>query len=415
MNDPRKIAIGDYDYPLCQERIANLPLAERDGSKLLVWQAEVVQVDTFRNLARYLPAGSSIILNDSRVVEARLLFRKHTGATIEIFCLEPEGACKDLAVAYQEKKQVLWKCFVGNVASWNPLQELLMEIPSGTLSAKQLERRGDHFLIQLSWSDEQLTFAEVLHEAGAIPLPPYIKRKAEKVDAERYQTVYSRPPGSVAAPTAGLHFTPHVMRELEEKKIDKHFVTLHVGAGTFKPVKSDTLAGHEMHAEFVDVSLEFLRTLVAKMHCPVIAVGTTSLRTLESLYWIGVQIVNHPAETEPPVVSQWMPYDNPAQVSAIQAIKALISWMETKNMEVLVTKTSLLIVPGYQFRVVSVLVTNFHQPKSTLLLLIAAFIGKHWKSVYSFALEENFRFLSYGDSCLLFRQEQFPADSGSRG
>ena len=322
------------------------------------------------------------------------------GATVIGAAPTDEGAAR-ITSALQESKEVYWKCLVGNAASWTSSLVLEKKINAGTLYAKLVSRETDYFLIHLYWTPGNLSFAEVLHEAGAIPLPPYIKRQAEQSDAERYQTVYAHHPGSVAAPTAGLHFTDDVLSSLAEMNIQKQFVTLHVGAGTFKPVKTETLGDHEMHGEYIEVSRSLLEQLINNDGRNVIAVGTTSLRTLESIYWLGVEMISQSRITE---IMQWTPYEKPSEIPAREAITALLNYLEQNQLDVLFARTSLIIVPGYRFRIVDTLITNFHQPKSTLLLLIAAFIGEKWKSVYAYALENDFRFLSYGDSCLLFRQ-----------
>jgi S-adenosylmethionine:tRNA ribosyltransferase-isomerase len=294
---------------------------------------------------------------------------------------------------------------VGNASSWP--HNLILEkkiADKHVIKAKLLAREADYFLIQLSWIPEDISFAELLHIAGLIPLPPYIKRQPELSDAERYQTVYAYHSGSVAAPTAGLHFTPEVMEKLSDRQIEKDFVTLHVGAGTFKPVKSDTMKEHEMHSEFIEVKKALIEKILNNPNRHVIAVGTTSLRTLESLYWIGAKLVkNENLSAEDLQIQQWEPYDNPTRLSLASSFNAILKWMENNGTEVMITKTSLLIAPGYSFRVVSILITNFHQSRSTLLLLVAAFIGEEWKTVYTYAIANDFRFLSYGDSCLFFR------------
>lgn len=403
ISDPKNIRIEEFTYSLPTDRIADFPLADRAASKLLVVDEKIRQY-RFRDISEHLPPGSIMVFNNSRVVEARLIFKKPTGASIEIFCLEPGDQYPDISTAFTEKKEVYWKCLVGNAASWPREMTLSAEIPQGVLTARQVHKQSDHFIIRLSWTNPSLSFAEILHFAGSVPLPPYIKRKAEASDTERYQTIYAQSSGSVAAPTAGLHFTDDVLEKLSQKEISKNFVTLHVGAGTFKPVKSETLSAHEMHSEYIEVELKLIKTLAANNNRPVIAVGTTSLRTLESLYWIGVEISTADTGNHLPEIKQWTPYENPSQLSASDALVAIIRWMEARKMDKLIAKTALIITPGYQFRMVHILVTNFHQPKSTLLLLIAAFIGEKWKSAYAYALENDFRFLSYGDSCLLFRQ-----------
>jgi S-adenosylmethionine:tRNA ribosyltransferase-isomerase len=406
MKDPRYLSITSFTYNLPEERIAAYPKKDRDSSKLLVWKSGSISSDTFKNLAEYLPHSSLIVFNDTRVVEARLLFKKPTGASIEIFCLEPDDRYPDIITAFSQTGHVYWKCLVGNASAWNAgmiLEKTTTE--HHTIKAEMIEKVSGHFIIKLSWIPENVSFAEILHQSGLIPLPPYIKRKPEQEDAERYQTVYAHFSGSVAAPTAGLHFTNNILTTLTNKNINKYFVTLHVGAGTFKPVKSSIMQEHEMHAESIEVSRRLISQLANLNGKPVIAVGTTSLRTLESLYWIGMLLLNNEDLSPPDLhVNQWQPYNERTEVTVKDSLNAILKWMDKRKAETLSAKTSLLIAPGYDFRIVNVLITNFHQPGSTLLLLVAAFIGENWKSVYTYALENDFRFLSYGDSCLLFRQ-----------
>lgn len=406
MTHPKDLSIEDFTYFLPEERIAKYPLAERDQSRLLIWKDGEIREDIYRRLARHIPEDSFLVFNNTRVVEARLLFRKPTGGIIEIFCLEPHEQYADISSAMLQKGKVFWHCLVGGASKWKPGQVLEKTIGDIRLSARYTEKRTGSFIIELSWSDPQCSFAELLHQAGAIPLPPYIKRDAEVNDKERYQTVYARHDGSVAAPTAGLHFTDHIFRELDQIHVVKEFVTLHVGAGTFKPVKSGTMEGHEMHAEWIDVSRDFIRALLREMEEPVIAVGTTSLRTVESLYWIGrkaMQLSPGTGDRDALEVDQWEPYElEPEPIPAADALRSLLQWMEVHQLERLVTKTRILIAPGYRFRLVDGLITNFHQPQSTLLLLVAALIGEDWKKVYDHALQNDFRFLSYGDGSLLW-------------
>ncbi len=416
MKHPKELSILDYTYPLPEERIAAFPLPERDASKLLIYNNGHISTDTYRQLADHIPADALLIFNNTKVVEARLLFQKSTGGVIEIFCLEPHEQYPDITKAMLEKGKVYWHCLVGGASKWKPGQVLEKKIRSGSsdllLEARYTEKRTGSFIIELSWSDPDLSFAELLHLAGAIPLPPYIKRAADETDKQRYQTVYAMQDGSVAAPTAGLHFTDVIFKELQQKKIQTAFVTLHVGAGTFKPVKADQMANHEMHAEWIDVDRTFIDTLQKQLDKNIIAVGTTSLRTLESLYWIGVKLMKADqqlsggvdTEQELLTVSQWEPYEFPDQdIPASAALKFLSDWMEKNKMEKLVTKTQILIAPGYTFRIVKGLITNFHQPQSTLLLLVAALVGKDWKKIYTHALQNDYRFLSYGDGSLLWR------------
>jgi S-adenosylmethionine:tRNA ribosyltransferase-isomerase len=413
MNNPKNISIHDFTYSLPEERIAKYPLAERDASKLLIYKEGEIAEDSYRNITNHIPENSLLIFNNTKVVEARLLFQKPTGGVIEIFCLEPHEQYADITTAMLQKGKVLWQCLVGGVSKWKAGQLLEKKIKQGNkeiiLTANYIEKRNDTFIIELIWSPAELSFAEVLHYAGAIPLPPYIKRAVEESDTERYQTVYAHFDGSVAAPTAGLHFTETIFQNLKEKNIPTDFVTLHVGAGTFKPVKADTMQEHEMHAEFIDVSRTTIENILGKLDNNIIAVGTTSLRTIESLYWLGVKeslVRNQELEAEPYgqlSLSQWEAYElRENNISAKGALQALLNWMKKNKLERLVAKTQILIAPGYEFKIVKGLITNFHQPQSTLLLLVAALIGDDWRKVYNYALKNDFRFLSYGDGSLLW-------------
>lgn len=407
MTDPRTLTIKDFTYSLPEERIAKYPLAERDSSKLLIYKQGNISEDIYRNIADHIPADSLLVFNDTKVVEARLLFQKTTGGVIEIFCLEPHQQYPDITTAMLQHEKVLWQCLIGGASKWKHGQILSKKILHNNkeliLEAKYIGKEIDSFIVELSWNNSSLSFAEVLHLFGAIPLPPYIKRDAEASDTERYQTVYAHYEGSVAAPTAGLHFTERVFKSLEENNTRKDFVTLHVGAGTFKPVKSETMQDHEMHAEYFTVSRSQIQNLINHLDNNIIAVGTTSLRTLESLYWLGAKqsAVDSQQSTE---ISQWEVYHkNKSTITTKEALSNLIRSMDEKGLKSLTAKTQIIIAPGYQFKIVNGLVTNFHQPQSTLLLLVAALIGKDWKEVYKYALENNFRFLSYGDGSLLWK------------
>jgi S-adenosylmethionine:tRNA ribosyltransferase-isomerase len=406
---PKHISILDFSYQLPEELIARYPLPERDASRLLLYRDGKITEDTYRQLHHHLPENALMIFNDSKVVEARLIFQKPTGGTIEIFCLEPHEKYPDLSTALNQKEKLWWKCLIGGASKWKKGQVLEKKWGDGKicLYASYIEKQKDDFLIEFSWEPKEQIFAEILHHAGLVPLPPYLKREAEASDLERYQTVYAEREGSVAAPTAGLHFTDRLLENLSAKKVEQAFVTLHVGAGTFKPVKSKTLEEHLMHQEFIEVSAASIRTLLAPTQRPVIAVGTTSLRTLESLYWLGLKTMEQPLiSSEQLVLHQWDPYELPSQhVPKEETLGSLLAWLDRQALDKLVTKTELLIAPGYSFKIVDVLLTNFHQPQSTLLLLIAAFIGEDWKNVYQYALDRSFRFLSYGDGCLLFRKQ----------
>lgn len=402
--EARNIFIKDYDYDLPHERIAEFPLAERDQSKLLVYRNGEITDDLFCNLPAHLSGNSTLVLNNTRVIEARILFKKPTGGVIEIFCLEPFQQTIERSLS--SIKKVQWHCLVGGASKWKAGQILKKEIvikdEAFELNATYIEKQKDSFVIEFTWQTNY-SFAEVLHAAGAIPLPPYIKRNATEEDKERYQTIFSKEEGSVAAPTAALHFTEKVFKDLLEENIPVEYITLHVGAGTFKPVKTETVAEHEMHKEPFTVSIDLLKKIISSKK--IIAVGTTSLRTLESIYWIGVKFLNGLISDEW-VLQQWETYDLEKEYSSIsvtESLSAIISWLEENNQGELHCQTSLIIVPGYQFKIPHALVTNFHQPQSTLLLLVSAFIGNDWKKIYRHALDNGYRFLSYGDSSLLWK------------
>jgi len=406
---PQDISINDYDYFLPEEKIAFFPLEERDQSKLLIYKNGKINEDIYLNIANYLPSKSFLVFNDTKVIKARILFTKDTGAVIEIFCLEPYEVINDYAIVLQKKNSVRWKCMIGGAGKWKQKyleKKFTIDNDEVTLKAELVEKLSDAYVAELSWSPGEYSFAEILEHAGKTPLPPYIKRDAGESDAERYQTIYSKYEGSVAAPTAGLHFTERIFSSLKEKNIDTGFVTLHVGAGTFKPVKSETMKGHEMHAEWIDVSNFFIRQLIKNISNGIFCVGTTSVRTVESLYWMGVKTMLYPnASIEELEVQQWEVYEddlfkNP--FSAEEALHSLLNFLHDKKIVRLFTKTKIIIAPGYQFKIVQGLITNFHQPKSTLLLLVAAMAGEKWKVIYEYALNNNFRFLSYGDGCLIF-------------
>ncbi|MES2003093.1 MAG: S-adenosylmethionine:tRNA ribosyltransferase-isomerase [Bacteroidota bacterium] len=405
---PKDLQIKDFTYELPDELIARYPLAERDQSKLLIYQDEQIAQDIYANIADHLPEKTFLVFNNTKVVEARLLFEKPNGGKIEIFCLEPDEQYSDISSAMLQKEKVLWKCLVGGAKKWKEGSLILRiqkyDFTEILLSARKVEQLADSYIIELSWSDPSLSFAELLHIAGAIPLPPYLNRNAEESDKERYQTIYAKHDGSVAAPTAGLHFTDAVFSKLQQKNILHDFVTLHVGAGTFKPVKSNTMQEHEMHAEFIDVSVKFLEKLIQQSGNTVVAVGTTSSRTLESLYWLGVKIKRDPSiSIEALPVTQWEPYDlSTHNINSRDALQALLAWLQERKIERLITKTQIIIAPGYQFKIISGLITNFHQPQSTLLLLVAAITGNNWKQIYRYAIDHAFRFLSYGDGGLLW-------------
>ena len=415
--DPKKISVIDFTYTLPDERIAGFPQAERDASRLLIYRDGSIGEDIYRNIGHYLPENSLLIFNNTKVVEARIVFQKPTGGRIEIFCLEPGPGYPDITTAMTQTGSVSWKCLIGGVSKWKPGQVLTRTITRGSgetgpeiiLEATWLEKLEDCFLVRLNWSPSGMSFAALLHEAGLIPLPPYIKRAVEGSDAERYQTVYALHDGSVAAPTAGLHFTDEILQGFAARNIKNLFVTLHIGAGTFKPVQHSVLDQHTMHAEFIAVHCSAIESLVAVFDsphpAPVVPIGTTSLRTIESLYWLGVKTIRQP-DIDPAelVVLQWDPYEMQQwEVTPVKSLASLLAWMKRQGLESLSTRTQLLIAPGYAWKMTSALVTNFHQPGSTLLLLVAALIGEDWRKVYGYALANGFRFLSYGDGCLLFR------------
>lgn len=403
--NPAEILIKDYTYELPQEKIAQFPLKERDSSKLLIYNKGSISQDIFCDIADVIPQNSLLIFNDTKVINARLKFQNSTGKEIEIFTLEP-AENTELVTALGTKGSVSWLCLVGNLKAWKSGKLSSVKTHNGTeclLEAELLSKKADAFIIQLTWQPARLTFAEILEIFGQIPLPPYMKRDAAPDDKTTYQTVYSEAEGSVAAPTAGLHFTNEVLATLKDNNIRTGFVTLHVGAGTFKPVKAENISEHDMHSESMYVELELIEEIAANIGTNrIIAVGTTSMRTIESLYWFGVQLLQGRHHGSELIISQWEPYENEHE-DLVKAFEAIIAYMKQNNLKYLYGKTGIIIVPGYDFKVFSGIITNFHQPKSTLLLLIAAFIGSDWKVLYEYALNNDFRFLSYGDSSILLK------------
>lgn len=401
MKDTRNIEIADYDYLLPDERIAKYPLAQRDSSKLLLYKSGVISHDTFSNLSSHIPAGSLMIFNNTKVIQARLRFRKETGAQVEVFCLEPEHP-NDYQLIFQQTQMCEWRCLVGNSSRWKSgilSRQFAIGTTAVTLCAERIAS-GAVNKIRFSW-DKGLTFAELLEVAGELPIPPYLNRNTEESDKETYQTVYSKIKGSVAAPTAGLHFTPDVMGKLQAGGVELGEVTLHVGAGTFKPVKSDSIGEHEMHEEYIDVSLSLIKKLIAAGG-KAVAVGTTSVRTLESLYFIGEMVHENPdILPEELYVSQWLPYEKEHTLDSVEALVALAEYLERRHMDRIHSHTQIIIAPGYTYHIVNIIITNFHQPRSTLLLLVSAFVKGDWKNIYDYAMKNDFRFLSYGDSSLL--------------
>ena len=407
MQDPKHIHIADYDYPLPDERIAKYPKAIRDESKLLLYKSGEISEDTFYNLPNHLPAGELMVFNNTKVIQARLHFHKSTGALIEVFCLEPHTP-HDYQVNFSTTRRVTWTCLIGNLKKWKEGKlERIIQVGEKqiTLTAERIGISGTVHEVEFDLGDYTIAFSEVLEAIGELPIPPYLNRETEASDLKTYQTVYSKIKGSVAAPTAGLHFTERVLKALDNKGIERNEITLHVGAGTFKPVKSEEIGGHPMHAEWIAVKRESIERLLAHNgHC--VAVGTTSVRTLESLYYIGVLIHHNPTiHADDLHVPQWMPYDYAAspeiELSTKEALQTILDWMDRNELPVLHASTQIIIVPSYQYHVVKAMVTNFHQPKSTLLLLVSALIGDNWHRVYDYALSHDFRFLSYGDSSLL--------------
>ena len=401
MKNIQEIAIAEYDYPLPDERIAKYPLAERDTSKLLLYKGGEIREEKFANLPSFIPQGALMVFNNTRVIQARLRFRKETGAQIEVFCLEPEQPA-DYQLMFQETKECVWQCLVGNSSRWKSgvlSQVIEIDGVQVTLSVERVSSAAVN-LVRFFW-DGGFTFAQLLEAAGELPIPPYLNRKTEESDMSTYQTVYSKVKGSVAAPTAGLHFTPAVLGALDAAGVQRGEVTLHVGAGTFKPVKSELIADHEMHEEYIEVQRGLIEKIIAAGGAAV-AVGTTSVRTLESLYFLGEKVSENPLIEESELcVGQWEPYNREHKLSTVEALTALLQWLDAKGLDRVHSHTRIMIAPGYTFRIVKAIVTNFHQPKSTLLLLVSAFIGGNWRKVYDFALGNGFRFLSYGDSSLL--------------
>jgi S-adenosylmethionine:tRNA ribosyltransferase-isomerase len=396
------INIEDFTYDLPDDRIAKFPLEKRDESKLLIHDGLKTRTDQFKNLVTHLPENSHFVLNNTRVVHARLFFRKETGALIEVFCLEPHAPSTDIQLAFQSKGSVIWKCFVGNARRWKSGKlsgNFRHDDTDIRLNVEMISKPDDSFALKFDWQPETLTFAEVLEGAGKIPLPPYLNREAVASDLNQYQTVFAQYDGSVAAPTAGLHFTPGVLDSLRKKNITTGFLTLHVGAGTFRPVGENGIQNHKMHTEQVVIAKSFIEELLTRTGS-IIAVGTTSVRTLESLYWFGVKLAQDNNAVF--LINQFDPYQKALQMdlSVEKALQNVLDFMEKKGLQQLTGSTQLMIAPGYQYRVIQGMVTNFHQPRSTLLLLIAAWLGDNWKEIYTFALENDFRFLSYGDACL---------------
>jgi S-adenosylmethionine:tRNA ribosyltransferase-isomerase len=403
MRETRNINVEEFNYELPDERIAKFPLPQRDQSKLLIYKNEKITESVFNRIDTFIPENSLLVFNNTKVIQARMIFRKATGAVIEIFCLEPKDPA-DYAQAFIQNQSCTWLCLVGNLKRWKS-GKLFKQLQGTLCTVEKQESYGETHLIRFEWDNPDWRFADILEKCGELPIPPYLNRKTEESDKETYQTIYSKIKGSVAAPTAGLHFTEKVFVSLKKKQVHLEELTLHVGAGTFKPVKSKTLAEHEMHAECISVKKSTVEKLQAKTG-RVFAVGTTSVRTLESLYYIGVLLENNPdAAFEELSVSQWTPYSiENEKWSVEQSLQNILDYMERKKLETLTAYTRILIAPGYTFKIVNGMITNFHQPKSTLLLLISAFVDGDWREIYKYALAHDFRFLSYGDSSLLCRK-----------
>ncbi|WP_321436323.1 S-adenosylmethionine:tRNA ribosyltransferase-isomerase [uncultured Bacteroides sp.] len=403
MEETKHIKISEFNYPLPDERIAKFPLSVRDQSKLLVYKHGEISETIFTSLPELIPEGSLMIFNNTKVIQARLHFRKETGALIEIFCLEPI-APNDYVLSFQQTGKCSWLCMIGNLKKWKEgslFRKIVVKGIPVVLKATRGERRGTSHWIYFSWNNNEITFSEILEVVGELPIPPYLNRETQESDKETYQTVYSKIDGSVAAPTAGLHFTERVMKDLEKHGVELEELTLHVGAGTFRPVKSEEIADHEMHTEFISVNRKTIERLIAHQ-CRAVAVGTTSVRTLESLYHMGVVLSNTPDATQEELhVKQWQPYKGLSELTAVEALQQILAYMDRHKINTLHSSTQIIIAPGYEYRIVKAMVTNFHQPQSTLLLLVSAFVQGNWKKIYDYALSHDFRFLSYGDSSLL--------------
>lgn len=415
--ETKHIHISDFDYPLPDERIAKFPISQRDHSKLLIYDRGNIKEESFYNLPQYLPKGAMMVFNNTRVIQARMHFRKETGALIEIFLMEP-AAPTDYELMFQTSGRCSWLCMIGNLKKWKTgtlKRDFEIKGHKLTLSAVRNEEKnvslenkaGTNYWVDFSWDNANVSFAEILEAVGELPIPPYLNRETQESDKVTYQTVYSKVKGSVAAPTAGLHFTDRVLKSLDENGIDREEVTLHVGAGTFKPVKTEEIDGHKMHTEYICVHRHTLEKLL-RHDCKTIAVGTTSVRTLESLYYMGVYLETHPEAQETELhVNQWDPYEHGREgkiitdIPADRAIQNIVDWLNRNELEALHSSTQIIIAPGYEYKIVNMLITNFHQPKSTLLLLVSAFVKGDWREIYDYALSHDFRFLSYGDSSLL--------------
>jgi S-adenosylmethionine:tRNA ribosyltransferase-isomerase len=413
--DTTKIFINDYIYELPEERIAKYPAEERDKSKLLIYKNGDIQQNSFNNISEYLPSDSCLVFNNTKVIPARIIFKKESGAQIEVFCLEPVLPSNDFSLILQQKGECVWNCLVGNLKKWKEgilTKEIIINGERVIISIEKInkEQEDNKHLIKFSWTPRELMFSEIIENAGLVPLPPYINRDADETDKETYQTIYAKIKGSVAAPTAGLHFTDDVINKITSRGIKTEYVTLHVSSGTFLPVSAQTLDKHQMHSEVISVNTETIENILSSINKPIISVGTTSLRTIESLYWFGVKLITENIKERTdiyPEIEQWDPYKEKYNkgITKEESIKAISLYMKQNKLNTITGTTRIIIVPGYKFRMTDGLITNFHQPKSTLLLLIAAFIGDDWKRVYDYALNNDFRFLSYGDSSILYSRK----------
>ena len=404
-----QLNIKDYNYSLPKERIAQFPLEKRDESKLIIYKDKNISEDLFKNIPAYLPDSGLLIYNQTKVIQARLLFKKETGAQIEIFCLEPVKPTREIQQAFEQQSGVIWKCLVGNSKKWKSgklSKSFVYKNNKGILYAERKEQFETYSLIEFSWEPQNLSFSEILIYSGIIPLPPYMNRKAVELDKYRYQTIYANSEGSVAAPTAGLHFTDDVLARLKKKNISINEVTLHVGAGTFKPVSTPNISEHEMHTEKILIRKSTIQNILDKLSGDIIVTGTTTMRTIESLYWFGVKLIIDKNQVTTIDIKQWDPYNinYNKDVPVEESLNAVLELMNKTDIEVISGQTQLMIAPGYKYKIPNILITNFHMPQSTLLLLVSAFIGESWKDVYKYALNHNFRFLSYGDSCLFYKQ-----------
>ena len=405
MLDFKNVAISNFNYFLPKEKIAKFPLEIRDASKLLICKNGEIEQSDFKVIDKYLPENALMVFNETKVIQARMIFPKSTGATIEIFILEAVEPVSEIQSAFQQTSGVVWKCFVGNSKRWKSgvlEKKFIYKGKNCKIFIERKEKLENSSLIKFKWHPEDISFSEIIEKIGLVPLPPYLNREAVDSDKERYQTVYAKNEGSVAAPTAGLHFTENVLNKIKNRNISFGKINLHVGAGTFKPVIAEKISGHTMHFEKISIDISLIKRILKNIDGNIIPVGTTSVRTLESLYWYGVKLIVDKQNEKTLFIEQWDPYNKKYNIDlpVKEVLNFLISFMEKNELNIISGSTQLMIVPGYKYRIIKGMVTNFHQPQSTLLLLVAAFIGENWKKAYDFALENDFRFLSYGDSCL---------------